>query len=122
MVRRTGGLTVPPRKEPRFARRKHEHGTPNPIIVSEEEALLAAVDRALASSTNAQVIGRNGEIPLRDFFNRYLPYTLRAATGHFVAPSGHLSSQMDLMILDTRYPLLAQNADGSVLAMLHGVV
>jgi len=29
---------------------------------------------------------------------------------------------MDLMILDTRYPLLAQNADGSVLAMLHGVV
>jgi hypothetical protein len=101
---------------------KHQHGTPNPIILSEENSLLAAVDRALESSRNAQVIGRNGEIPLRQFFNRYLPFTLRAATGHFVTPHGRLSPQIDVLILDARYPLLAENPDGTVLAMLHAVL
>lgn len=101
---------------------KQEHGKPNPIMVSEERTLLALVDKALESSSNPQSIGRNGEIPIRDFFNRYLPYTLRAATGHFVPPSGKLSPQIDIMILDSRYPLLAENADGSVLAMLHSVI
>ncbi|MBN1473392.1 MAG: hypothetical protein JW914_02140 [Syntrophaceae bacterium] len=101
---------------------KHQHGTPNPIIQREEEIMLSLVDKALASTSNSQTIGRNGEFPLRDFFNRYLPNTLRAATGHFVSPSGSLSPQIDVMILDSRYPLLAENADGSVLAMLHSVI
>ena len=101
---------------------KHEHGTPNPILREEEKSMLAVVDRAVASTSNAQIIGRNGEIPLRDFLNRYLPYTLRAETGHFLAPNGELSPQIDVMLLDARYPLLAQNEDGSVLAMLHSVV
>lgn len=39
---------------------KHQHGTPNPIIKQEEEAILAVVNRALESSSNAQIIGRNG--------------------------------------------------------------
>ena len=101
---------------------KHKHATPNPIIQHEEEVLLAVVDRALDSSTNSQIIGRNGEIPLRDFLNRYLPFTLHAVTGHFVSPSGLMSPQIDIIIYDTRYPLLAENADGSVLVMLHSVV
>lgn len=101
---------------------KHEHGMPNPIIMREEEAILAAVDRALASTSNSQIIGRNGELPLLDFLNRYLPYTLRAASGQFVPPSGKLSPQIDIMILDARYPLLCENQDGSVLAMLHSVI
>jgi len=101
---------------------KHQHGTPNPIIQREEEVLLSLVDKALASTSNSQTIGRNGEIPLRNFLNRYLPNTLRAVTGNFVSPSGLLSPQIDIMILDSRYPLLAENADGSVLAMLHSVI
>ena len=101
---------------------KHQHATPNPIIQREEEVMLSIVDKALESSSNSQAIGRNGEIPLRGFLNRYLPYTLRAVTGHFVPPSGRLSPQIDVMILDARYPLLAENADGSVLAMLHSVL
>ena len=101
---------------------KHRFGTPNPIMLAEQKALVATVDRALASSSNAQVIGRNGEIPLRQFFNRYLPFTLRAHTGHFVSPSGQLSPEVDILILDARYPLLAENSDGSVLAMLHSVI
>lgn len=101
---------------------KHEFGTPNPIIMAEERSILSTVDRAVASSGNPQVIGRNGELPLRDFLSRYLPPTLRAETGHFLSPSGELSSQQYVMILDSRYQLLASNPDGSVLAMLHGLL
>lgn len=101
---------------------KHSHGTVNPIIQAEEKAMLAAVDKALASSTNSQTVGANGEIPLKGFFYRYLPATLRAASGHFLTPGGNISPQIDIMILDSRYPLLAENTDGSVLAMLHSVV
>jgi len=101
---------------------KHAHGTPNPIIKSEEDALLTSVDKALSSSNNSQIIGANGEIPLRIFLNRYLPNVFRAVTGHFVSPSGKLSPQIDILILDSRYPLLSENNDGSVLAMVNSVV
>ncbi|MCH7499241.1 MAG: hypothetical protein IH886_04425 [Nitrospinae bacterium] len=100
---------------------KHKHGTPNPIIQQEEKAILLAVDRALCSSSNSQTIGRNGEVPLLTFLNRYLPPTLKATSGHFITPSGNLSPQLDIMVVDSRYPLLAENSDGSVLAMLHSV-
>jgi hypothetical protein len=101
---------------------RHHFGTPNPILNAEEDGMLATVERAVASAPNAQIIGRNGELPLVQFFNRYLPFTFRAASGFFVTPSGKRSPQIDLLILDARYPLLAQNGDGSVLAMLHAVV
>lgn len=100
----------------------HQFGTPNRIINAEEDAILATVDRAMQATPNPQVIGRNGELPLLHFFKRYLPYTLRAETGFFVTPTGELSPQTDLLILDARYPLLAENADHSVRAMLHSVV
>lgn len=101
---------------------KHGHGTPNPIIMREEELMLAQVDKVLASTSNSQTIGRNGELPLFSFLTRYLPFTFRVASGHFVPPSGKLSPQIDIMILDARYPLLSENGDGSVLAMLHSVI
>src|SRR5258708_32378873 len=101
---------------------RHVFGTPNPIFRAEEQSLLAAVDLGGSWTANAQTIGRNGEIPLRAFLNRFLPHNFQAATGHFVTPSGTLSPQIDVLILDTRYPLLAVNADGSVRAMLHAVI
>jgi hypothetical protein len=101
---------------------KHMHGTPNPILIKEENLMIAIVEKALSSTSNSQVIGRNGEIPFRNFLNKYLPYTIRAETGHFVSPSGKLSPQIDVMILDSRYPLLARNEDDSVVAMLHSLI
>lgn len=101
---------------------KHKHGSPNVIIQTEEKTMLAVVDRALVSSGNSQTIGRNGEIPLLSFLDRHLPNTLMARTGHLVSPDGSLSPQIDIMILDSRYPLLSENNDKSVLAMLHSVV
>ena len=84
--------------------------------------MLAVVDRALATRGNAQTIGRSGELSLQSFLTRHLPNTLSARSGHFVSPTGQLSPQIDTMILDSRYPLLAQNDDGSVVSMLHSVV
>lgn len=101
---------------------KHEHGRPNPIIEQEEKAILLAVDRALSSTPNSQIIGRNGEVPFLEFLNRYLPPVLKAVTGHFITPGGKISPQLDVIIMDSRYPLLSQNLDGSVLVMLHSVV
>lgn len=100
----------------------HEHGTKNPVIEQEEKSILLAVDRALSSSSNSQTIGRNGELPLLNFLNRYLPPTFRAVSGHFMTPNGNISPQIDVMILDSRYPLLAENLDGSVLVMLHSII
>lgn len=102
--------------------RKHRHGTPNLIIQTEERAMLADVDKALLASGNSQVVGANGEIPLRSFFRRYLPNAIQVATGHFLTPSGRLSPQIDIMFIDSRYPLLSQSSDGTVLAMLHSVI
>src|SRR5690348_16323946 len=101
---------------------KHEHGTPNPIMQAEEEGMLAIVDRATAGSGNSQIIGRNGELPSLQFLNRHLPYLFRAHTGHFVAPDGALSPQIDVLLVDARYPLIAQQLDGSVIAMMHSVI
>jgi hypothetical protein len=101
---------------------KHHHGTANQVMTQEEAAMLLCVERALASSSNSQTIGRNGEIPLLTFLQRYLPVTLRAVSGHFITPSGKLSPQLDVIVIDARYPLLSENSDGSVLVMLHSVI
>lgn len=101
---------------------KHQHGTRNPIIAQEEDAILLAVARALASSPNSQTIGRNGELPFLQFLQRYLPPSLKAVSGHFITPFGNISPQLDIIIIDARYPLLAENADGSTLVMLHSVI
>lgn len=100
----------------------HKHGTPNPIMAQEESAILLCVERSKSSSDNSQTLGRNGELPLIDFLNRYLPNTLRAASGHFITTNNDLSPQIDVMILDSRYPLLSHNLDGSILAMAHSVI
>jgi len=39
-----------------------------------------------------------------------------------VTPSGQLSPELDVILMDARYPLLSQNEDGSVVAMLHSVI
>ncbi len=92
------------------------------IFKQEEKAILLSVDKAKASSNNSQTIGRNGEIPMITFLNNYLPPTLKAVSGHFMSINSVKSPQIDIMILDTRYPLLGYNSDGTVLAMAHSVL
>jgi hypothetical protein len=93
-----------------------------PIFKEEEKAILLSVDKAKASSNNSQVIGRNGELPLLTFLNNYLPPNLKAVTGHFLTPESVKSPQIDILIIDSRYPLLGYNEDGTVLVMAHSVL
>lgn len=81
-----------------------------------------SVEKAKASSNNSQTIGRNGEIPMITFLNNYLPSTLKAVSGHFMSQNSIKSPQIDIMILDARYPLIGYNTDGTVLAMAHSVL
>lgn len=100
----------------------NEHGKANPLISSEENAIIQAVDQALSTTSRTQSIGKNGEAPLIGFLQKYLPYTFHAVTGHFITPSGRLSPRIDIMIVDARYPYLAENSAGMVMVMLHSVV
>lgn len=94
----------------------------NSVFKEELKSILASVDKAKSSSNNAQVVGRNGELLLIHFLNKYLPNTLKAVSGHFVSPEGKRSPHIDCMIVDTRYPLLAYNTDDSVQVMAHSVL
>lgn len=95
---------------------------PEAIFKEEEKQLLSSVDKAKASSNNGQIIGRNGELPLLEFLNNYLPPNLKAVSGHFLTPESTKSPQIDVLIIDARYPLLGYNDDGSVLTMAHSVL
>jgi hypothetical protein len=94
----------------------------NPILSQEERRMIAWVDQTVAAASNADDIGESGEKPVLEFLNRYLPNCFRCFSGHFVSPTGKMSPQIDVMVLDSRYPLLSQNANGSVLAMFHSVI
>lgn len=102
--------------------KKQKHGHVNPIINQEEISLIAQVDRAESSTTNSQILGRNGEKGIISFLSRYLPNCFQTVGGHFVTPSGTLSPEIDVLILDARYPLLSKNEDGTVIAMSHSVI
>lgn len=97
-------------------------GEPNPIFIHEENAILSEVHKA-REAHHSSVIGKNGELPLLDLLNRYLPNTLTAKSGFFYDPvSGTRSPQIDIMILDARFPHLATYQDGTVIAFAHAVV
>jgi hypothetical protein len=92
----------------------------NPVF-QEERIMVAEVDKACVLG-NAQLIGSNGERPLLLFFNRYLPSTMKAVTGKFATPSGVLSPQIDIMIVDSRYPMMSHHSDNTVIVMLHSLI
>lgn len=66
--------------------------------------------------------GHHGELLLLNFLNKYLPASLKAVTGYFITPSENLSPQIDILIVDPRYPFLSFNLDGTILAPLHSVL
>lgn len=99
----------------------HQPSRLNPIFVQEERKMIATVDMA-KQFANPQIIGRNGELPIMTFLNKYLPTPIRAVTGYFISPSEKISPQIDVIIVDSRYPFLSHNLDGTVLVMLHSVI
>jgi hypothetical protein len=101
---------------------KQKHGHINPIFSQEERNLLSSIEKAKYSTTNSQILGINGEKWFINFLNKYLPICFRAVTGHFITPTGELSPQIDVIVMDSRYPVLCNNEGGSVVCMLHSVI
>jgi hypothetical protein len=48
-----------------------------------------------------------------------LPSCFRAVGGHFVTPEGEISPEIDIMLVDSRYPYPSQNENGSVASMIY---
>jgi|SRR3989344_4201160 len=94
----------------------------NPTMLQEEIALISFVNKSIGSSRNSAIIGQNGEIPLRNFLKRHLPNIFIVESGHFTDGHGNISPQVDILLLDSRFPVLARNSDGSVLAMGESVI
>lgn len=101
---------------------KQKFGTENKIFAQEEAGFILVIKRAQNSTTNAQILGRNGEKVFHKFLNRYLPNCFRAVNGHFVTPEGVLSPEVDILLIDSRYPLISENEDGSGIVMLDSVL
>lgn len=102
--------------------KKQRHGYKNEVILEEENTLLALRQKALSSTTNSQILGRNGEIGIRDFLTRYLPSCFGVVSGHFVTAKGVLSPEIDILIVDSRFPYVSQNIDGSAIVMIDSVL
>lgn len=101
--------------------KKQNKRAKNEVFLQEERQMIASVNKSILSG-NAQIIGRNGELPLLEFLRKYLPSTLKVFSGKFVSPKGKMSPQIDIIVVDSRYPLLCRNLDESVIVMLHSVV
>lgn len=101
--------------------KKHRKHVNNEVFLQEERQMQASVNKSILSK-NAQIIGRNGELLLLEFLRKYLPSTLRVFSGKFISPTGKMSPQIDIMVVDSRSPLLCRNLDESVIVMLHSVL
>jgi len=101
---------------------KQTFGNENKIFAQEELGFISSISRAQNSTTNSQTLGRNGEKIFKKFLERHLPNCFRLINGHFVTRDGKLSPENDLILIDSRYPLLSENEDGSAIVMLDSVL
>ncbi|MCK5043554.1 hypothetical protein KAR52_00950 [Candidatus Pacearchaeota archaeon] len=97
------------------AYKKHLPGETNFLTLEEENEILSALRKAHLSSSNPAIYGQNGEIPLRNYLKKHLPPMFRVETGHFITKEGILSPQIDIIIMDNRFPIINENEDGSAL-------
>jgi hypothetical protein len=95
-------------------------GMANEKFVYEQKAMLAKLGQSAGS--NSATIGASGEILILEFLKRYLPPQLLARKGHYRKINGELSREIDVMILDARFPFLNEIENGVVYAMQHSVV
>lgn len=94
----------------------------DPVIQTEEEMMLMQVDRGLLTEHMGYGLGGSGLIPLRDFLIGHLPPTLTAVVGRIMTPDDRRSSELAVLIVDRRYPILEEDLDGFVTVMLHSVL
>lgn len=95
-------------------------GIANERFSAEQDAMVAQL--ALADGGNGAAVGGDGELLVTDFLNRYLPPQLRAQKGHYRKTDGTLSREIDVMVLDSRFPILNETRGGIVHALQHAVL
>lgn len=93
---------------------------PNDNFRHELKRMISELDQA--DGHNNSTVGRNGELILAEFLNRYLPPQFVVRKGHFRRRNGSVSREHDLMVLDARFPFLSEIHEGSVKAMRHAVL
>jgi hypothetical protein len=94
----------------------------NPRFFQDEEFMLQAVGSVFPSDKTSFSMENRGLVPLYDFFCRYLPPMVAPAMGRIGFPNCEVSRPIDILILDSRYPLLSFYPDGLVIAPLHSVL
>ncbi len=97
-------------------------GEQNKIILEEEIEIISEYEKMLKSCSNSSMLGSIVEKNISNFLKRYLPKNVTIETGKFINSEGKKSPQIDILILDSQYPVLCRNKDDSVLAISESVI
>jgi hypothetical protein len=95
-------------------------GFSNEKFLNEQAIMIAEL--AKSDGENNSTIGQNGEILILKFLKKYLPPQFRAYKGTCKNIHGDSSHEHDIMIADSRFPILNETLSGSVTAMQHAVL
>jgi hypothetical protein len=95
-------------------------GLANSRLAHEQASMVARLMQS--DGGNNASIGRHGEVLVMDFLNRYFPSQFVARKGHYRKIDGALSREIDVMILDSRFPLLNETEGGVVHAIQHALI
>lgn len=95
-------------------------GLANEKFSAEQEEMIAKLKKS--EGGNNASLGDDGELLVIRFLNRFLPPQFRAYKGHYRKIDGTLSREIDVMILDSRFPLLNETESGVVYAMQHALL
>lgn len=95
---------------------------PVSVMIKEEESVIASAEKSVFGSGNPSIHGANGEQILLQFLDKYVPGCFRFTSGHALRADGEMSPQIDLMLVDSRFPPLSVHNDGTTLEMMEAVL
>ncbi len=95
-------------------------GLANSKFACEQISMVARL--AQSEGGNNSSIGQHGEVLVLNFLDKYLPSQFVARKGHYRKIDGSLSREIDVMILDSRFPVLNETETGVVHAVQHALV
>jgi hypothetical protein len=95
-------------------------GLANSKFAHEQSSMVARL--AQSEGGNNSSIGQQGEVLVLAFLDKYLPPQFIARKGHYRKIDGSLSREIDVMILDSRFPVLNETEAGVVHGVQHALV
>lgn len=95
-------------------------GVANEKFSAEQRIMLAELEKSKGG--NNASLGDDGELLVTGFLSRFLPPQFRAYKGHYRKINGDLSREIDVMIVDSRFPILNETKSGVVHVMQHALL